>query len=192
MYIQNHHTPTLLSVGAVPSTNSGLTAIELLVTLGVVGVLAAIAAPSLSPLMDRWRVMQATEQLKSTLYFARSEAIKRGGGVLVQKLPNQDSCTSATTNQDWDCGWFVCLHALGANICTDDDPVLQRYDSPARIKVTRSGGGASIKFDRWGKVAGTWPSFGLTPLGQSTTHPAARRLCMGSGGRIRTPTTATC
>lgn len=56
----------------------GFTAIELLVTIAILAVLAALAAPSFTPSLERWRVMQATEQLKSTLYFARSEAIKQG------------------------------------------------------------------------------------------------------------------
>lgn len=177
---------------AVHCPDKGFTLVELMVTVGVVGILTAIAAPSYTPLMNRWRVMQATEQLKATLYYARSEAIKRGGGVLVQKLPNQSGCTSPANNQEWDCGWIVCLHAPSVNTCAATDPVLQRYDSPTRIKIARSGGGASIKFDRWGKVSGTWPSFGLTPLGRPATDPAARRLCMGSGGRIRTLATPTC
>lgn len=183
--LSSHRNPLLAD------TTSGFTAIELLVTLGVVSVLAAIAAPSFTPLMDRWRVRQATEQLKSTLYFARSEAIKRGGQVLVQKLPDQPGCSTAD-NRDWSCGWFVCVHVASANTCANDDPVLQRYDSPARLQIIRSGGGASIKFSRWGTVAGTWPSFGLVPQSKPATDPAARRLCMGSGGRIRTPATATC
>lgn len=187
------HVPKpLTSPPAVCRPDPGFTLIELMVTVGVISLLTAIAAPSYTPLMNRWRVMQASEQLKSTLYYARSEAIKRGGGVLVQKLPNHSGCTSPTNNQEWDCGWFVCLHAPGANACTASDPVLQRYDSPTRLKVTRSGGGASIKFSRWGTVSGTWPSFGLHPLDKSAADPAARRLCMGSGGRIRTPATASC
>ena len=67
---------------------TGFTAIELLVTVAVVTILAALAAPSFKPLIDRWRVRDALESMQSTLYLARSEAIKRGGRIAIQKLPN--------------------------------------------------------------------------------------------------------
>ena len=164
----------------------GFTAIELLVTVGIVGVLAALAAPNFSVLIERWRVRQAAEQLQSTLHYARSEAIKRGGRVVIQKIPNNtNGCTSATDNSDWDCGWIVCQDTNGNGACNATEPVLQRIDAPARVQVTRTSGGKSIKLNRWGLVDGAWLGFSLVPLEKPTTHPGARGVCMSSGGRIR-------
>lgn len=172
--------PTPLSV------QEGFTAIELMVTVSIVAVLMAIAAPSFTTLIESWRVRQATEQLQSTLSYARSEAIKRSGLVAIQKLPNHtNGCTSASGNRDWDCGWIVC-HDINANgACNPNEPVLQRIDAPTDVQVSRTGGGASIKLNRWGLVDGTWLGFSLVPLDKSTTHPGARGVCMSSGGRIR-------
>jgi type IV fimbrial biogenesis protein FimT len=165
---------------------AGFTAIELLVTISVVAVLAALAAPSFTPLVESWKVRQATEQLNSSLYFARSEAIKRGGQIAIQKLPNNtNGCTSATGTNDWDCGWIICHDTNGNGNCNPSEPVLQRIDAPAKVQVTRTGGGDSIKLNRWGLVAGTWLGFSLVPLNKPTTHPGARGVCMSSGGRIR-------
>lgn len=165
---------------------AGFTAIELLVTISVVAVLAALAAPSFTPLVESWKVRQATEQLNSSLYFARSEAIKRGGQIAIQKLPNNtNGCTSATGTSDWDCGWIICHDTNGNGNCNPSEPVLQRIDAPAKVQVTRTGGGDSIKLNRWGLVAGTWLGFSLVPLNKPTTHPGARGVCMSSGGRIR-------
>ena len=76
---------------------TGFTAIELMVVVSIVAILAALAAPSFSPLIENWRVRESAEQLQSTLYYARSEAIKRGGQVLIQKIPNNtNGCTTAT------------------------------------------------------------------------------------------------
>lgn len=164
----------------------GFTAIELLVTVSIVAILAALAAPSFTPLVESWKVRQATEQLNSSLYFARSEAIKRGGQIAIQKLPNNtNGCTSATGNNDWDCGWIICHDTNGNGNCNASEPVLQRIDTPAKVQVTRTAGGASIKLNRWGLVAGTWLGFSLVPLNKPTTHPGARGVCMSSGGRIR-------
>lgn len=172
--------PTPLSV------QEGFTAIELMVTVSIVAVLMAIAAPSFTTLIESWRVRQATEQLQSTLSYARSEAIKRSGLVAIQKLPNHtNGCTSASGNRDWDCGWIVCHDTNANGACNPNEPVLQRIDAPTNVQVSRTGGGASIKLNRWGLVDGTWLGFSLVPLDKSTTHPGARGVCMSSGGRIR-------
>lgn len=165
---------------------SGFTLIEAMVTVAILAVLAAMAGPSFQPLIEKWRVQQAVENMKSTLYYARSEAIKRGGQIAIQKIPNStNGCTSAINKTDWDCGWIVC-HDLNRNgKCTAKEPVLQRVEAPARVQVTRTGGSDSIKLNRWGLVDGTWLGFSLVPLNQSTTHAAARGVCMSSGGRIR-------
>lgn len=163
----------------------GFTLIEVMVVVSILAVLIALAAPSFTPMIERWRVRQATEQLQSTLYYARSEAIKRGGQVAIQKLPNNGTCTTASANAEWDCGWFVCEDTNGNGTCEATEPVLQRYDTPSGIQVTRTAGGANIQLNRWGLVEGIWLGFSLVPLNKGTTDQAARGLCMSQGGRIR-------
>jgi len=167
-------------------SEAGFTSIELMVVVSIVAILAALAAPSFTPLMENWRVRESAEQLRSTLYYARSEAIKRGGRVVIQKIPNNtDGCSSASGTRDWDCGWIVCHDTNDSGTCTAADPVLQRVASSAKVQVSRTGGGATIKLDRWGLVDGAWLGFNLVPLNKSISHSAARGVCMSSGGRVR-------
>lgn len=170
----------------------GFTAIELMVTIAVLAILVAVAAPSFTPIMERWRLRSAAEDLQSTLHFARSEAIKRGGRVVVQRLPDSAERCAAADNRRWDCGWQVC-HDLDDNgQCDAAELVLQRFDAPARLRVERAGGGASIKFNRWGAVAGTWPSFGFQSHASATPEATEHHLCMGSGGRVRVIAATSC
>lgn len=181
----DHLTPPHAMQAARP-TMQGFTAIELMVVVSIIAVLAALAGPSFTQMIESWRVRDATESLSSTLFFARSEAIKRGGQIAIHKLPNNtNGCTSATGNRDWDCGWIVCHDTDNSGTCTSTEPVLQRIEAPAKVQVTRTGGSVSIKLNRWGLVDGTWLGFSLVPLDKSTTHPGARGVCMSSGGRIR-------
>ena len=164
----------------------GFTAIELMVTIAVLAVLMALAAPSFNSILERWRVRQAADGLQSTLYFARSEAIKRGGKVVIQNIANNtDGCTTATNKTDWDCGWIICNDSNNSGTCTQTDPVLQIVNAPRDVQITRSGGAGTIKLNRWGLVDGAFLSFSIVPLNKSTANSAAKGLCMSSGGRIR-------
>ena len=78
-----------------PPHQTGFTAIELLVVVAIVAILAALAAPSFTPLIERWRVRSTAENLASTVYFARSEAIKRGGSIAIDATGG------------WNTGWKV-------------------------------------------------------------------------------------
>ena len=165
---------------------AGFTAIELMVVVSIVAILAALAGPSFTPLIENWRVRESAEQLQSTLHYARSEAIKRGGRVVIQKIPNNtNGCTTASGTRAWDCGWIVCHDTNDNGTCNAAEPVLQRIESSAKVHVNRTGGGASIKFNRWGLVDGTWLGFNLIPLDKTVSHAAARGVCMSSGGRVR-------
>ncbi|WP_312303895.1 GspH/FimT family pseudopilin [Diaphorobacter nitroreducens] len=163
----------------------GFTVIELMVVVTIMAVLAALATPSFTPIIEGWRVRQAANGLESTLYYARSEAIKRGGNVVIQKLPSSTSCTAANVD-DWNCGWQVlsCSSINASGTCADPE-VLQSFETPAKLEVTRSSGGARIQLNRWGLVDGTWLGFSLVPLGKSLSNSAARGVCMSSGGRVR-------
>lgn len=165
----------------------GFTAIELMVVVAILAILTALAAPSFTPLIERWRVMQAVDGLQSTLYFARSEAIKRGGNVVIRKEPTgTNGCNLATANTDWDCGWYVFVDTNRNGTLNSGEEVLQRFAPPSNVMVTRTGGGVSIQLSRWGTIEGTYIGFNIVPLDKSTSDPAARGLCMSSAGRIRT------
>ena len=150
----------------------GFTAIELMVVVAILAILAALAGPSFTPLIERWRVRSATESLVSSLYFARSEAIKRGGNVAI------DSGTG------WNKGWKV-THTQGA-VTTD----LQIIDAPSKLDLTQSNNATKLFVDRWGMLseasggASTTMSFLLKPSGKIDTDASAIRLCITSGGRI--------
>lgn len=59
------------------SLQNGLTLIELLFVLAIVGVLGAVAIPSFSQMMNQNLLISNANQLQSIFKFARSEAAKR-------------------------------------------------------------------------------------------------------------------
>lgn len=63
---------------ALPPRGSGFSLVELLVTIAVVGILASIAAPSFQSMLEKRRLIAATEGVYAHLQFSRSEAVKLG------------------------------------------------------------------------------------------------------------------
>jgi len=58
--------------------NYGFTLVELLVTIAIVGILASFAAPSFQTMLEKRRLIAATEAVYVHLQFARTEAVKFG------------------------------------------------------------------------------------------------------------------
>lgn len=159
---------------------NGFTAIELMVVVAIVAVLAALAGPSFRDLMDGFRVRAATEELTNSIYFARSEAIKRGGLVSVRK-----NCAAGTA-QEWQCGWIVFTDANNDGVLNGTDAILQTFPVLPNINVNHIANSAFYKVDRWGQISGLGAaSFSITPepLGVASRHATA--LCIAAGGRIK-------
>ena len=172
---------------SVSQRTQGFTLIEVMVVVAIMAVLMALAAPSMTPVVETWRVRQAAEGLRSTLYIARSEAIKRNGNVVIRKEPSSDTsgCTTAANKADWGSGWFVFVDADNDGVLDNGEEILQRFATPTNVSITRTGGGACIEMNRWGLVNGTLPSFGMKPYGKGETETSVRGICMALGGRIR-------
>ena len=165
----------------------GFTLPEVLVTVAILGVLAALAAPSFQPLIEKWRVQQTLESMRSTLYYARSEAIKRGGRIGIQKNPKTTpGCALAETNQEWGCGWFVFVDSDDNGKWKSGEEILQAVSTPANTDVIHKTGGTNIKVDRYGMMSGlNAKGFIFSPSPTGVSSPATQGICMASGGRIR-------
>lgn len=166
------HLAPLVHTPRAKRLQKGFTAIELMVVVAIVAILAALAGPSFTPLIERWRVRSASENLTSSLYFARSEAIKRGGGIAIDATGG------------WDLGWKVTHTQNGAT--TD----LQIIAAPTKLAMTQSATKTKLFVDRWGMLSETdggapiAMNFLLKPHDKTDTDSSAIRLCVTTGGRI--------
>lgn len=159
----------------------GFTLIELLTVVAVLAVLTAIAMPSFKPMIERWNVKTATEAMVSSLYLARTEAVKRGGGVLITKTPNNtDGCSNASTGEDWGCGWGIFYTDSTGKLAP-----IKTIPAPKGVSITITKSSGSISLDRWGKMSGI-NAKGIYILPKDgNLNPPAQGICTSSGGRIK-------
>jgi type IV fimbrial biogenesis protein FimT len=87
-------------------TQRGFTVIELIVTMSVAAILAAIAVPGFVAISQGERRIAEVNDMVLALNYARSEAVKQ----------NSPTGVSVTANGSWAGGWNVCCTSTGASV----------------------------------------------------------------------------
>lgn len=128
---------------------AGFTLPELLVAVGIVSILAALAAPSFSNLIASQRTRASATDLYLALAKARSEAIKRNANV-----------TLSPKGGLWHNGWEV----IGPAVTPGDPDILLEEHNPVSGAVIT--GPASVVYQSTGRVrGGTQPVFDFSFTG---------------------------
>ncbi len=102
--------------------NSGFTLLELMITISIAGILAAIAIPSFKSSISGNRLTTNTNELVTALNLARSEAVKRGQQVVVRR-----------SGTNWENGWTVFVDI--DRTTTAKENVFDTLDTPLRTSA---------------------------------------------------------
>lgn len=125
----------------IKKRHQGFTLPELMTSIGVAGVLASLATPSFSAMVERNRISTTTHQLMSSLFLMRSEAAKRGFDVSICAVDSTGAACDSTAT-DFSNGWIV---------FTD-------YRTPSPVKLRSNGMfDAGVLFDTDGDGVGDMP-----------------------------------
>lgn len=120
----------------LPNPTRGLGLVELLVALGVVGVLVAVALPAMSDFLERRRVIAVAGEILNIMAYAKAEtnAIRYGVNVHMETDPNNHlSCVAVVTQTlGDDC---KCYYSA-AQICPLSGKLLRLFQLPRADNVT--------------------------------------------------------
>ena len=84
--------------------SSGFTLIEALITISIASILASIAIPSFTKMVESNRISAASNEFLSALMYARSEAAKRSITVSICGSSNGMTCDAPN---DYASGWLI-------------------------------------------------------------------------------------
>ena len=161
----------------------GFTLIELMITLVILGIVLAIAMPSMSKFIVKQRVQSQVDELMITLAYARAEAVKNN--TIVYVIPN------GITTADWQKkGWCV-LKSSGTTCAAADEHVLRVFDSKTKIEtVTQyATGAAKLGFTAQGALVPVTPNDGFkiysTELPESERNAILRCIKINPQGRAK-------
>jgi type IV fimbrial biogenesis protein FimT len=105
-----------MSAPTRPRSTGGFSLLELMVTIFVAAILAAIAVPSFRATIQRHRLLAAADDLQTSVQYARTEAVLRATYVSLCPSTDGTSCAASTT---WDTGWLVYSHPVATTKASD-------------------------------------------------------------------------
>lgn len=123
----------LCRVQARPS--AGFTLVEIVVALGVFGVLIAVGQPAYYQWIASRQVANQAQFVADTLDLARSEAIKHGYRVNVCKSRDRRQCTD---RGGWEAGWIMYVDENHDGDIDVDEQII-RLEGPAIDGITVHG-----------------------------------------------------
>lgn len=159
----------------------GFTLIELMVTIAVMAIGAAIALPSFTGIIRSNRVATGTNTLIATFNLARTEAIRsnRGGGMCIST-----NGTSCTTSGGWEQGWLVWTDLDGEGDLSAGEPVVRYMEASKGLAMTSDA--KAIIFDQRGRLV---PRADIELVLKSTECPKdqklVREITVNQVGQIR-------
>ncbi|NKB64778.1 MAG: prepilin-type N-terminal cleavage/methylation domain-containing protein [Gammaproteobacteria bacterium] len=142
-------TSTALNSG-FDNIDHGFSILELLLTLTLIGIALSMALPGFNHLTTELRASTSANLLKSSIKFARSEAITRR--VSVRLCPSQNGRDCNLSNQ-WEKGWIVYLDLTGASARTTNDPILRVYGPTRRISIRKNGRYPTVSINTTGQIS---------------------------------------
>jgi type IV fimbrial biogenesis protein FimT len=182
-----NHAPLNRDEGTMKTAHhqAGMTILELLITLAILGIVSFMAVPSFIDTLDRMNSSSAARSLAATFTLARSEAVKAGLDVSICGSQNGADCAA----NGWNGGWIVFIDANAdadgaAGSIDAGDRILRVYEPLGGMVVTVAPATNIVRYDSkgYGKNASLL-TFTMCPLDGDASN--ARQIELGLSGRAR-------
>lgn len=124
---------------------SGITLVETMVTLAILGILASVAAPSLRHFILDLKLAGAAAHFHSNVNWARSQAVQSGRPVTVEVAQLQTtSCYAIFIGSSSECG---CSATAGSCAPPSAQMLMESIDAASGISISTSSQTGVMTFD---------------------------------------------
>ena len=163
----------------------GANMLELIISVSIIGSITTIAIPHFKNLLEANRVTTTSNQIRTSLYLARSTSISHQKNVhICRKTATNECIDNYPFNADWSNGWLVFI----------DNNTNANYDSQdTLISVIEKTKKTKIIFNQRGRLryfpSGSARSAGFYICGENKKH--VRHVLILRTGRVRMKKTLT-
>jgi len=172
--------------------SNGLTLIEVMIVVGIVGILIALALPSFSILLVKRSVQSASQALVDDLRFTRTEALRRSKKVSICSLAANSTTACSGDPAAWANGWMIFTDEEGATAGSYDsgsEEIIRVQQPPPNIAtIQRPTTPANTRnyftFEANGWTKSSSESLEFTPTSHVSTV-TKRLVCVSNQGRPR-------
>lgn len=161
----------------------GVTLMEVMIVVGIVGVLLAFAVPSFQEFVARNRLDGAAQELLTSLQLARSEATRRGAQVTMR-------LSGTAGSKDWGSGWTMFVDADADGVLDTGEEVIRQgmaLTAPLTL-IGSSSFDTFIAFNRDGRLTNAGGGYFVLCQGGSLTEGGqsrSRAVLVNGAGRVR-------
>lgn len=171
----------------------GFTLVELLVTLAIAAILIGLGVPSFKSMIQSNAISSAVNTFLADMRFARSEAIRRGGSVILCRSDNPEAsppkCATGSGDNGWVSGWIIFQDTDTDSKYDDGTDTLLRVQEPIKSMDSIMVGGKTMNafnFVATGRLANlSSGTVTLTFGGSQYANDLRRTVCVSISGRAR-------
>ncbi len=171
----------------------GMSMIEILIGIAIIGVLAAVALPAIGDMMRNIRIRNGAEAVLNGLQFARAEAVKQNRVVAFQLTDASNA------------NYRVCVWDMATNDCSATLPDLKTFssgDGSSRVRVAADTSSAApynvmaagagvpgrVGFSGFGRLTNPGTDLQRVDVFDPTVSAAEQRrmvILISTGGQVR-------
>lgn len=170
----------------------GVTLIELMVVVIIIGIVVAMAAPNFSAWIAGSRIRATAESLLAGLQYTRSAATARNAQVRFQLTTSLDaSCTRSTSGTSWvvdvvdaadDSVVGRCNTAPSETVAPSILQVRSATEAGGRVQISASA--AQVIFNGYGRLAAVDASTPVATLSIDVQPASGNGTCASAGGKV--------